>query len=266
MLDDLFHKKPYIIGMIHLPPLPGSPNNVYNIDEILKFAYSEGKKLEEAKVDGIIIENLGDYSFFKDQIPSITITSMTIITREIRKNFNFDAVGVNVLRNGCIDAFSISHITNSQFIRCNILIGAYVTDQGIIEGKAAELLRLKRYLNSKVMIAADIHVKHAYPLYNLPIEIAAQDLAERGGADAVIVSGYRSNIPPSIDTVKKVKSSIKLPIVIGSGISLENFKDFCKEADGLIIGEKDFKENGITGGPSNKEAYKKLVEECKNSS
>ncbi|ARM75372.1 BtpA/SgcQ family protein [Acidianus manzaensis] len=253
--------RPFIIGMIHLPPLPGSPKNTLSLEEIINYAKSEGEKLEKAGVDGVIVENLGDYPFFKDNIPPITIASMSIIVKEVRKSFNFD-VGVNVLRNGCIDAFSIAHVTNSQFIRCNILIGAYVTDQGIIEGKAAELLRLKRSLNSNVKIFADIHVKHAYPLYNLPIELAAQDLAERGGADAVIVSGPRSSLPPSIENVKKVKESINLPVVIGSGISLENFRDFCKIADGLIIGEKDFKENGEIGGPSKFEAYKYLVEEC----
>lgn len=261
----MFKKKPFIIGMIHLPPLPGSPKNTLSLNEIINYAVTEGGKLQGAGVDGVIVENLGDYPFFKDNIPSITIAAMSIIVNEIRKNFYFEAVGVNVLRNGCIDAFSIAHVTNSQFIRCNVLIGAYVTDQGIIEGRAAELLRLKRSLNSNIEVFADIHVKHAYPLYNLPIELAAQDLAERGGADAVIVSGSRSSIPPSIENVKKVKEGIKnLPIVIGSGISLENFKDFCKIADGLIIGEKDFKENGEIGGPSKLEAYQYLVRECRN--
>ncbi|MFP3400532.1 BtpA/SgcQ family protein, partial [Acidianus sp.] len=64
-------------------------------------------------------------------------------------------------------------------------------------------------------------------------------------------------------TVKKVKSSVSLPVIIGSGISLENFKEFCKIADGLIIGEKDFKEGGTIGGPSKKEAYEYLVKECR---
>ncbi len=262
MLSDLFHKKPFIIGMIHLPPLPGSPRNEMGLEEVVEFALKEARKLEEAGVNGVIVENLGDYPFFKDNIPPITVASMSVIVREVRRNTNFEAVGVNVLRNGCLDAFSIAHVTGSQFIRCNVLIGAYVTDQGIIEGKAAELLRLKRYLNSPVMIAGDIHVKHAYPLYNLPIELASRDLAERGGADAVIVSGQRSDIPPSLETVKKVKEAVNLPVMVGSGIMLSNFKEYCRVADGLIIGEKDFKEGGVVGGPSNKEAYARLVREC----
>ena len=262
MLTDLFSKRPFIIGMIHLPPLPGAPFNKTGLEDIVNYALSEVRKLEEAGVDGVIVENLGDYPFFKDNIPPITIASMAVIVREVRRNTSLK-VGVNVLRNGCVEAFSIAHITNSHFIRCNVFIGAYVTDQGIIEGRAAEIMRLKRYLNSNVMIAADIHVKHAYPLYNLPIELAAQDLAERGGVDAVIVSGQRSNIPPDVETVRKVKRAVSLPVVVGSGVSLENFKVYCKEADGLIIGERDFKEGGVIGGPSNKEAYEKLVRECR---
>ncbi|QGR19631.1 BtpA/SgcQ family protein [Stygiolobus azoricus] len=264
MLTKLFSETPFIIGMIHLPPLPGSPFNKLSLDDIVEYAINEARKLEEAGVDGVIVENLGDYPFFKDSdIPPITVASMSVIVREVRRNSKLKAVGVNVLRNGCVQAFSIAHVTGSQFIRCNVFIGAYVTDQGIIEGKAAEVLRLKKFLNSNVMIAADIHVKHAYPLYNLPIELAAQDLAERGGVDAVIVSGQRSNIPPELEKARKVKENVNLPVVIGSGISLDNFRSYCKVADGLIIGEKDFKEGGIIGGPSKKEAYEILVKECK---
>lgn len=63
--------------------------------------------------------------------------------------------------------------------------------------------------------------------------------------------------------MRKIKESVSLPVVIGSGISLDNFRSYCEEADGLIIGEKDFKEGGIIGGPSKKEAYETLVKECK---
>jgi hypothetical protein len=52
-------RKPFIIGMIHLPPLPGSPNNKMSLDEIVNYAITEGQKLQEAGVDGVIVENLG---------------------------------------------------------------------------------------------------------------------------------------------------------------------------------------------------------------
>jgi len=251
-----------IIGMIHMPPLPGAPNNSNSMDELLEYARNEARTLEEAGVWACTVENLGDYPFFKEEVPPVTVSAMTLIAREVRKSSSL-IVGVNVLRNACYQALSIAHIADAQFIRCNVLNGAYATDQGIVEGRGAQVLRLRKELGSKVQIFADVHVKHAYPLYNVPVEVAAQDLAERGGADAVIVSGPRSPVPPEIERVKKVKEVVRKPVLIGSGISLNNYREYCDKADGLIVGETDFKVNGEIGGRSLGESYKKLVQGCR---
>ncbi|WP_229768273.1 BtpA/SgcQ family protein [Sulfodiicoccus acidiphilus] len=254
-------KSKLIIGMIHMPPLPGSPNSVLTLEQLMDYAVSEARTLEEAGVGAAIVENLGDYPFFKDEVPAVTVAVMTLLAREVRKSSSL-MVGVNLLRNACSQALSVAYAAGAHFIRCNVLNGVYATDQGIVEGKGAEVLRLRKYLGAKVQIFADVHVKHAYPLYNVPIDIAAQDLAERGGADAVIVSGPRSPIPPDLDRLRKVRSVVSKPILVGSGISLSNFRDYCREADGLIVGEYDFKVNGEVGGRSLGESYAKLVRGC----
>ena len=143
------------------------------------------------------------------------------------------------------------------------MIGAYVTDQGIIQGCAAELARLRRSLGSEVLIFGDVHVKHAHPLFDVPIEYAAQDLAERGGVDAVIVSGPRSPIPPTWERLETVKSAVELPVLIGSGIGLENVKEFYERADGVLIGEPDFKVGGVWGGETDEAAYAEAVRLCR---
>ncbi len=125
---------------------------------------------------------------------------------------------------------------------------------------------MKKTLASEVLVFGDIHVKHAYPIFNVEIEYAAQDLAERGGADAVIVSGARSPVPPSLDRVKKVRDAIKKPVLIGSGVSLSNVRQFYQKSDGIIIGEPDFKVGAVWGGPSDEKAYSKAVEICKRAS
>ncbi len=251
-----------LYGMIHLPPLPGSPESKMKIREIIDYAVTEINGLKNAGLKGVILENLGDYPFYKENIPPITVAAMSAISEEIKKVNNIE-IGVNVLRNGCIEAMSIASLFDFDFIRCNVLTGAYVTDQGIIEGKGADLLRFKRFLNSHVKIYADVHVKHSYPLYNVPVDIAAEDLSERGGADAVIFSGSRSPIPPEAEKVKLVKNSIDKPVLIGSGISFKNFFDYVYISDGMIIGESDFKKDGISCGPSDFEAFKKLMDEYK---
>jgi membrane complex biogenesis BtpA family protein len=258
--EQLFPSKP-IIGMIHMPPLPGSPDSKLSMKQLTEFALSESEKLERAGLDACIVENVGDVPLFKENLPPYTVAAMATVTKEVVGHTKMK-VGVNMLRNACEEALSVAHIAGAHFIRCNILIGAYATDQGIIEGCAAKVARLKKELNSGVLVFGDVHVKHAYPIFNVEIEYAAQDLAERGGADAVIVSGPRSPVPPPFERVKKVKDAITKPVLIGSGISLANVKQFYQKSDGVIIGEPDFKIGGVWGGPSNEKAYQKAVRTC----
>ena len=257
----LFPQKP-IVGMIHMPPLPGAPNNKLSIKQLTDFALSEADKLERAGLDACIVENVGDTPLFKENLPPYTVAAMATVTKAVVDHTKMK-VGVNMLRNACEEALTVAHVAGADFIRCNILIGAYATDQGIIEGCAAKVARLKRTLNSSVLVFGDVHVKHAYPIFNVEIEYAAQDLAERGGADAVIVSGARSPLPPSFERVKKVRDAVEKPVLIGSGISLANVRRFYQKSDGLIIGEPDFKVGGVWGGPSDGKAYERAVRSCR---
>ncbi|MDG6899063.1 MAG: BtpA/SgcQ family protein [Nitrososphaerota archaeon] len=251
-----------MIGMIHLPALPGAPGNAHSVKELLEFALAEAAKLERAGMDGCILENVGDVPLLKEGLAPYTVAAMAVLTRAVVEHTNM-RVGVNMLRNACEEALSVAHIAGAHFIRCNVLIGAYATDQGIIEGCAARVARLKRALGSSVIILGDVHVKHAYPIFNVEIEYAAQDLAERGGADAVIVSGPRSPIPPSSERVKKVRDAIEKPVLIGSGISLSNLKEFYDTSDGVLLGEPDFKVGRVWGGPSDEKAYQEAVRMCR---
>src|SRR3954465_3621734 len=124
-LSDLFPEKP-IIGMIHLPALPGAPRNDVSIDELIEFAVTEGRKLERAGVDAVIVENIGDVPLFKDDVPPVTVAAMARLTAAVREATGVK-VGVNMLRNACEAALAVAHVSGAHFIRCNVMIGAYVT-------------------------------------------------------------------------------------------------------------------------------------------
>lgn len=245
-----------------MPPLPGAPGNTLSMRKLTEFALSEAAKLGRAGLDACIVENVGDTPLFKQDLPPYTVAAMATVTKAVVERTKMK-VGVNMLRNACEEALSVAHVSGAQFIRCNVLIGAYATDQGIIEGCAARVARLRKELGSDVLVLGDVHVKHAYPIFNVEIEYAAQDLAERGGADAVIVSGPRSPVPPTFERLKKVKGAISKPVLVGSGISLANVKQFYDGSDGIIIGEPDFKVGRVWGGPSDEKAYQKAVRRCR---
>ena len=260
-ISELLRSKP-LIGMVHLPPLPGSPRSELSLDEVIEVALEEAAILEDAGLDGLIVENVGDTPFFRESVPTQTVAAMGVIVREVRRQTSL-AVGVNLLRNACLEAMSIASLVRADFIRCNVVIGAYVTDQGLIQGCAAELARLRQTLDHDIAVLGDVHVKHAAPLFDVPIEEAAADLAERGGADAVIVSGSRSPDPPSFERVKAVRDAVDAPVLIGSGVSLANVADFYEASDGVLIGETDFKVDGIWGGRSDEAAYAEAVKRCR---
>ena len=123
-------------------------------------------------------------------------------------------------------------------MRVNIHCGAYVTDQGLIEGEADETLRYRQSLLARdVRILADVLVKHASPLAPLDARAATADCLHRGLADGVIVTGEATGAPPARSTLEAVRDAAKdAPVLIGSGVTPESARDLAPLADGAIIG------------------------------
>jgi uncharacterized protein len=140
-----------VIGMIHLPPLPGAPRNEWPLAKIRDFALRDVEELISGGVSGLMIENFGDTPFYPAQVPAATVANMTWLLAEIKRVAG-DQIpcGVNVLRNDGISALAVAAAAGGEFIRVNILTGARVTDQGIIQGNAHELLRAARPLNAAI--------------------------------------------------------------------------------------------------------------------
>src|SRR5947209_4747086 len=129
-----------IIGMLHLPPLPGTPRYALPIAQILEHVLRDADALSTGGVHGLMLENFGDVPFFPGRVGSETIAAMTAIAVEVRKRFALP-LGINVLRNDGCSALAIAAAVGASFIRVNVLCAARVTDQGIIQGIAHHLLR-----------------------------------------------------------------------------------------------------------------------------
>jgi membrane complex biogenesis BtpA family protein len=159
-------------------------------------------------------------------------------------------VGVNVLRNDALAALAIAQASGAGFIRVNVLSGATVTDQGLIEGVAAELLRRRRLLGAEsVVILADVLVKHGAPLAPLAMADAVADVLDRGGADGVIVSGSGTGRPTAQDDLELAQQvAAGAPVLIGSGATPALLQRLAPHCDGVIAGT-DLKRNGVIRAP-----------------
>lgn len=253
----LFPAKKPLIGVIHLPALPGAPLYKGDMEAIYQRSVKEALIFDRSGVDALIVENFGDAPFFPEQVPPATVAAMGGICREIARQISIP-LGVNVLRNDGAAALSIAEASGADFIRINVHIGAVVADQGLIQGKAHEVLRLRRLLGSQALIFADVGVKHASPLAGTGLLQETRDLSERGMADAVIVSGSGTGHPTSIQDLKTVKENSALPVLIGSGTSLQNLAQLNQYADGYIVGSA-FKEEGRAQKPVSETAVEHFV-------
>ena len=223
-------------------PLPGSPRYSGRMTEVYDTALSEVEIFKRYPIDGLIIENFRDMPFYPNKLPTETIAAMAAVTREI-VNMVQIPVGVNALRNDAQSALAIATATEADFIRVNVHMDAVVSDQGIIEGKAHETLRLRVNLKADVLIFADVGVKHSAPLGNRGLAPKTRDLTERGLADAVIVSGEATGSETHTEDIDIVRENTDLPVLIGSGVTPENLAKVYSKVDGLIVGST-FKKDG----------------------
>jgi membrane complex biogenesis BtpA family protein len=165
--------------------------------------------------------------------------------------------GVNVLRNDARAALGIAAATGGQFIRINIHIGAFVSDQGVIEGDAAGTLRHRAAFAPPVLIFADHMVKHASPLAPVDEDQMAKDLRERGLADAIIISGRQTGAPADVDRLMRTRKAVDAPILIGSGLTSQNAAAYA-DADGAIVGTS-VKRDGNVAMPVDPARVERLV-------
>ena len=210
--------KKIIIGMLHLLPLPGSPNYSGSIDDVLDRAKSDLENLLEGGLTKVNIENYGDIPFPKIPSSPITISSFTKIVTKLEQEFDFD-FGIQVMRNDALSGMSIAHVTGASFIRVNVLTGAMIAEEGIVEGDARPLIELRKKLNSDVKVYADVLVKHAVPLGNQDLRLTAKATVERNMADGIIITGDITGEEASVDDLINLKDEIDKPILVGSGIN-----------------------------------------------
>lgn len=247
VLARLFAVRKPVIGVVHAPPLPGSPSyDGAPIERIYEQATADAVRYREAGLDGIIVENHGDIPFVKpDEIGQETAAVMGVMADRVRRAVGLP-VGINVLANGAETAMAVAKAGQASFIRVNEWANAYVANEGIVEGPAGRATRYRAWLHAReVFVFADVHVKHG--AHAIVADRSLAELvrdAEFFDADVLIATGQRTGDAASLDEVRSIKEAAALPVVIGSGVDEENAADLLDVADGLIVASS-LKRDGV---------------------
>jgi membrane complex biogenesis BtpA family protein len=247
-----------VIGMLHLPPLPGSPRYGGKLDSIRESLLRDAQALADGGVHGLMLENFGDVPFYPTTVPAHVIAHMTALAAGVRARFDLP-LGINVLRNDARAALAIAHAVGASFIRVNVLCNARVADQGIIQGIAHDLMRDRAMLGADVKIFADVDVKHSAPLSPRPLADEVSDTLHRGLADALIVSGWGTGQKTDPEHVRAVKHAAqRMPVFVGSGVNADNARDYSPFCDGFIIGSA-MKRSGHADEPVEIERVRSMI-------
>jgi uncharacterized protein len=261
------HTAPFVIGMLHLPPLPGSARSGgMSMQQIVSHALRDAEAIVEGGADGMMLENFGDVPFYPGRVPAETVAAVTAVAAEVRRRFEGTPLGINVLRNDGCSALAIAAAVGANFVRVNVLCGARVTDQGIVQGIAHDLLRDRRRLGAEgVKIMADVDVKHSAPIaVGVALESEVEDTLRRGLADALIVSGSGTGKPTDAAQVRRVREAVGAAagVLVGSGVTAASVREFLPHADGFIVGTA-LKRNGDPGQPVQIGMVKEIVEQVR---
>lgn len=266
-LENIFENRTPVIAMVHLRPLPGSP--LYDprqmpMDKIIETAIQEAQLLEKAGVDGVQVENMWDipYQPGKD-IGDETVAALAACVYAVRKQVSIP-VGAECHMNGADKALACAIAAGAKWIRVFEYCNAFISQSGFIDAIGGKIARMRRQLDAQdIAFLCDVNVKHGshFIIHDRSVEEQAMDIEAQDG-DCVIVTGFDTGMPPTLERIEGCRKATKLPIFLGSGIVLNNLDSMFQASDGMIIGSY-FKEGGNWKNPVSYDRTKMFMDRVK---
>jgi len=259
-MSRLWETKKPIIGMVHLPPLPGSPGyGGEPLEEIVRFALQEAEALREGGVDAILVENFHDYPYPTGKVPIPTLIAAAVAAYRVKEAVDIP-VGVNLLFNDAEDELYLAWCLGLDFIRVEGFVDLLLSDMGPLPPAAPDLMRLRRSLGAEgVTILADVQGKYTHVVPARDVLDSARDALERGRADAVIITGARTGQAAPLELLRRLKEEFPdARILLGSGITPASVPELLAVADGAIVGSY-FKRDGDVHNPVDPDRVRELM-------
>lgn len=231
--NELFRSKKPLIGMIHLPALPGYSSHP-GMDKLVDKALKDLKTLEAAGFDGALVENDNDQPH-QIGVNSAIKKAFSEVMAQLIKAAKIP-VGMEIIYDMSA-TLEVASEVGAKFVRFDVFVDNVETEWGKIPSQANELLALKKKLGAAdILFLTDIQVKHAKMLDKKTIKLSALEAISQH-SDALIVTGVWTGNAPELKECKDVKEIADgTPVLIGSGLDEENAEQLLNIVDGAIVG------------------------------
>ncbi len=246
--------------MIHLPALPGTPGSELSVSQIVDRAVEEACIYREGGVHGLMLENMHDLPYLNRKAGPEIVAAMTAAAVEVRKACQLPC-GIQVLAGANKEALAIALAAGLDFIRAEGFVFSQISDEGMMHSDAGELLRYRKYIGAEhIYILTDVKKKHSAHAITEDVCIGEMaQAAEFFKSDGLVITGASTGLTANKEELKAVHLSTYLPIIIGSGITADNFPEYLNFADAFIVGSY-FKEEGFWHHPIDPERVHRLMQ------
>lgn len=255
----IFGDKKVVIGVIHLQALPGTPKAQLPPQAIIDLALEEARTYQKAGVDALIIENMHDVPYLKNEVGPEISSLMALICYVIKQETQLP-IGVQILAGANQSALAVAHNSGIDFIRAEGFVFGHLADEGYIDAQAGALLRYRKLINAdQVAIFTDIKKKHASHAISSDISLLeTAQAAQFFLSDGLIVTGGQTGHAPSIKELETLRGNLTTPVFLGSGINISNIDAYINLANAFIVGSH-FKENELWSAPLSYDRVAKFV-------
>ncbi len=260
-MKELFGTEKPIIGMVHFPPLPGSPlyDDSKGMEYVIERVKNDLRALQKGGVDAVMFCNENDRPYTLNADFS-TVAAMARVIGELMDEIRVP-FGVDVLWDPKA-ALAIAKATGASFIR-EVVTGVYASDMGLWNTNVGDLYRYRKLLDAaNIRVFFNISAEFASRLDGRSLEEIAKSVVFSSLADVVLVSGPMTGQAPRVDHIRRVKENVDVPVFANTGVKLENVRDVLEVADGAIVGTS-FKVDGITWNPVDEGRVRRFMEEVR---
>lgn len=219
-----------VIGMIHLPPLPGTAlyDDARGVRGIVESARRDAAALQEGGVDAVMFGNEGDRPYRTRVGPETVAPGLSV------------PFGVDVLWDP-VATLAVAKATGAAFAR-EVFTGVFGGDLGLWDTAAGEVFQYRRAIDAGgVRLLFTINVEFA-----APVAAVARSVAFSSLPDALCVSGPLTGAPAPLEELRAAKEAAgATPVFANTGVRRETVGDVLAVADGCIVGTA-LKVDGVT--------------------
>jgi membrane complex biogenesis BtpA family protein len=225
--------------MIHVLPTPASVG-FPGMARLRETALRDAQTLLDAGFDALLLENMHDFPPLRqrDMGPDVpaALTAVAVAVRELAPA-PFP-VGIQILFAAHEMAVATALAAELDFVRVEAWTHGHLSDKGWVDASAGATLRYARSIGADALeYWADVKKKHAS--HAVTADLAIEDIAQSlplHRAHAAILTGSTTGEPPDPADFARVRARCPLPLVSGSGLTVQNAPSLVPVADAFIVG------------------------------